>query len=921
MGVPVQTEDRGGVELRGRAVECATLDELLSAVRSGRSGALVVRGEAGCGKSALLDYVAARSDGCRLDRAVGVESEMELPYATLHQLCLPVLDRVEELPVPQREALQTAFGLSAGRQPDPFIVGLAVLTLLSGVAETEPLVCIVDDAHWLDHASALALAFVARRLDAESILLVFAERDENALRELDGLPELQLRGLSPSAARELIASSSLGPLDERVLDRIVAESRGNPLALLELPRGASSESLAGGFAPPDSTPLASRIEASFRGRVGRLPKDTQQLLLVGAAEPLGDPVLLWRAADGLGISAEAAGPAEAAELIEVGARVTFCHPLLRSAIYRAASPPDRRRAHEELAAATDPAIDPDRRAWHRAHATVAPNEEVAADLELSAGRAQGRGGLAAAAAFLERSAALTIEPSRRTERALAASAAGLQAGAFEAALGVLTTAETGALDELQRARVDLLRARIAAASSFGTAEDQLLRAAKQLEPLDADLARMTYLEAWGTALAAGELARAGTLRDVSRAVRSAPRPLHEPLSSDLLLDGLAQLIVEGLGPAAPTLRKAVSAFRDDELVLQLGAMAATAAAALWDMEGFHAVITRQLQLAREAGALALLATALQGAGIVLTWRGELSEAASVVAEADAVTRATGVHIAPYGAMLLAAYQGREDEAFPLFKTTIDDATASGEGLGVQYARWATAVLSNGLGHYEEALAAARKASDAVPELFVSHWALAELVEAGVRTGNAGLAAQAADRLVEATRPSGADWGLGIAARSKALASERSAAEPLYAEAIARLGRTPLRPELARAHLLYGEWLRREGRRVDAREQLRSAYEMLSDLGAEAFAERARRELAATGMTVRKRTDETRDQLTAQEQQIARLAASGHTNPEIGAQLFLSPRTVEWHLHKVFLKLDIHSRRELREALPSGAEAA
>ena len=920
MGVPVQT-DRGGFELRGRVVECATLDELLGAVRSGRSGALVVRGEPGCGKSALLDYVATRTEGCRLDRAVGVESEMELPFATLHQLCMPVLDRVEDLPGPQREALQTAFGLSAGRRPDPFIVGLAALTLLSEVAEKQPLVCLVDDAHWLDHASALALAFVARRLEAESILLVFAEREEGALRELDGLPELQLGGLSPSDARELVASSSLGPLDERVLDRIVAESRGNPLALVELPRSASSASLPGGFALPDSTPLASRIEASFRGRVGGLPEETQQLLLVGAAEPLGDPVLLWRAADGLGISAEAAGPAEAADLIEVGARVTFCHPLLRSAIYRAASAPDRRRAHEELAAATDPAIDPDRRAWHRAHATVEPDEEVAADLELSAGRAQARGGLAAAAAFLQRSAALTIDPSRRTDRALAASEASLQAGEFEPALAVLTTAETGALDELQRARVNLLRGRIAAASSFGTAADQLSQAAKQLEPLDADLARTTYLEAWGTALAAGELARAGTLRGVSQAVRSAPRPHHKPHSSDLLLDGLAQLIVEGLAPAAPTLRKAVSAFRDDELVLQWGAMAATAAAALWDMESFHAVITRQLQLAREAGALALLATALQGAGIVFTWRGDFMGAASVVAEADAVTHATGVQIAPYGAMLLAAYEGREDEAFPLLKTTIDHATASGEGLGVQYARWATAVLCNGLGHYGEALAAARQASEAAPELFVSHWALAELAEAGARTGDPRLAAEAAERLVEATSPSGADWGLGIAARSKALASEGGTAEALHVEAIARLGRTTIRPELARAHLLYGEWLRREGRRVDAREQLRSAYEMLSDFGAGAFIERARRELAATGLTVRKRTDETRHQLTAQEQQIARLAANGHTNPEIGAQLFLSPRTVEWHLHKVFAKLDISSRRQLREALPGDAHAA
>jgi DNA-binding CsgD family transcriptional regulator len=919
MGVQVPT-DPGGPKLRGREVECSRLDELLIALRSGQSGALVVHGEAGCGKSALLDYVAERSDGCRLDRAVGVQSEMELPFAKLHQLCMPVIDRVDRLPTPQGSALRTAFGLSDGRQPDPFLVGLAVLTLLSDVAETQPLVCLVDDAHWLDHASALVLAFVARRLEAESILILFAERDEYALQELAGLPELALAGLSRAHARELLASSSLGPLDERVLDRIVAESRGNPLALLELPRGDSPASLAGGFAVADSSPVASRVEASFRRRVDRLPEETQRMLLVGAAEPTGDPLLLWRACAELGIPVEAAAHAEAADLIAVGSRVTFRHPLLRSAIYSAAHPDERRHAHSALAKATDPDADPDRRAWHRAHAALSPDEEVAAELELSADRAQARGGLAAAAAFLQRAAVLTPEPPRRAERALAAAQACLQAGAFEAALAALATAEAGPLAELQYARVELLRGRIAAASSFGTAAEQLLGAAKQLEPLDLDLARATYLDAWGTAMAAGELARDGTLREVSRAVRSAPPSPHEPHPSDLLLDGLAQLIAEGLTTAAPTLRKALSA-RDDELVLQWGAMAATAAAALWDMESFHAVITRQLQLAREAGALALLSTALQGAGIVLTWRGDFSGAASVVAEAETVTGATGVHIAPYGAMLLAAYQGREDDPFPLLSRTIDDATASGEGLGVQYAHWATAVLCNGLGRYGEALAAARRSSDAVPELFVSHWALAELVEAGVRAGNADLAAEAAERLVEATAPSAADWGLGIAARSLALVSEDDAAEAMYEEAIARLGRTPLRPELARAHLLYGEWLRRAGRRVDARQNLRTAYEMFTSFGSDGFGERARRELLATGETVRKRTDETRGQLTPQEQQIARLAADGHTNPEIGAQLFLSSRTVEWHLHKVFTKLDISSRRQLRTELPVGAHGA
>ena len=907
-----------GPVLRGRAGERARLDALLSAVRRGESGALVLRGEAGMGKTALLEYAARLCEGCWVIRAGGVESEMELPFAALHQLCMPLLDGCERLPALQRDALRTAFGLTSGPRPDRFLVGLAVLTLLSDAAEPQPLICIVDDAQWLDRCSAQVLSFVARRLQAESVIVLFAERDQDQPTELTGLPELALQRLSDDDARELLASSTPGRLDERVRQRIIDEARGNPLALLELPRGVSSASLAGGFAVADSFPLVSRVEASYRRRVDRLPEETQRLLLLGAAEPTGDPMLLWRAAAVLGLPIEAAVPAEAADLIAVGTRVTFRHPLLRSAIYGAASADRRRNVHRALAEAIDATSDPDRRAWHRAQAALAPDEEVALELELSAGRAQARGGIAASAAFLQRSVALTVDPVRRAERALAAAQASLEAGGFDAALGVLATAEAGPLDELQRARVELLRGRIASGASFGSAAAQLLRAARQLEPLDADLARETYLEAWGTALAAGELARAGTLRDVSLAVRSAPPPAHEPLASDILLDGLAQLVAEGLEAAAPTLRKAVSAFRHDEKVFQFGAMATTAAAALWDLESWDAVITRQVQLVREAGALAQLATALQGKGIAVTWSGDFRAAASVIAEADAVTGATGIRIASYGGMLLAAYQGREAEASALLATTIENATASGEGLGVQFARWATAVLFNGLGRYEEALAAARQASDAAPELFISHWALAELVEACVRSGNLGLAAEGFERLVEAPSASRADWGLGIVARSRALVSGNETAEALYLEAITRLGRTPLRPELGRAHLVYGEWLRRENRRVDAREQLRTAYEMFISFGADAFAERTRRELLATGENVRKRSDETRDRLTAQEEQIARLAAAGQKNREIGAQLFLSPRTVEWHLHKVFAKLGVGSRSELRDALPDAA---
>src|SRR6185436_14633001 len=462
-----------GPVLRGRTSECARLDELLSAVRRGESGTLVLRGEAGMGKTALLDYASRSCEGCRVIRAGGVESEMELPFAALHQLCIPLLDGVERLPAPQRDALRTAFGLMSGPRPDRFLVGLAVLTLLSDAAEPQPLIWVVDDAQWLDRSSAQVLSFVARRLEAESVVVLFAERDQDQPTELAGLPELALQRLTDADARELLASSTPGRLDERVRQRMLDEAGGNPLALLELPSGASSASLAGGFAVADSLPLMSRVEASFRRRVDQLPEETQRLLLLAAAEPTGDPMLLWQAADALGLSIEAAAAAEAADLIAVGTRVTFRHPLLRSAIYRAASADRRRNAHRALAQATDTERDPDRRAWHRAHAALAPDEEVARELELSADRARARGGVAAAAAFLQRAVALTVDPARRAERALAAAQASLEAGAFDAALGVLATAEAGPLDECQRARLDLVRGRIAAASSTGSAAAQL----------------------------------------------------------------------------------------------------------------------------------------------------------------------------------------------------------------------------------------------------------------------------------------------------------------------------------------------------------------------------------------------------------------------------------------------------------------
>jgi DNA-binding CsgD family transcriptional regulator/tetratricopeptide (TPR) repeat protein len=906
---------------RGRSSERDLLDRLLENVRGGQSAVLVVRGDAGIGKTALLRHCAERASGFRLAQIAGVESEMELPFAGLHQLCAPMLGQLDALPRPQQRALRVALGLESGDAPDRFLVALGALTLLAEVAEKQPLLCFVDDAQWLDGASRQVLGFVGRRLLAESVAIVFAMREPGPYGELEGLPDLSLGGLGEEDARALLATVIPGRIDERVRDRIVAETRGNPLALLELPRGLTAAQLAGGFGLPEPLPLSGQIEESFQRRLEELPPETRLLLLVAAAEPVGDPALMWRAATRLGLASAALVTAAQDGLLDVGAQVRFRHPLVRSAVYRSASDDERRRVHRVLADVTDGTLEPDHRAWHRAQATRGPDEDVAAELERSAGRAQARGGLAAAAAFLGRAADLTIDAGLRAERMLAAAQANLQAGAFDAALRLLATAQAGPLDELGRARVDLLHAEVAYGQNRGSdAPLLLLQAARTLEPLDVRLSRETYLDAWSAALFAGRLASAGSLLEVSRAVRSAPEAADPPRPCDLLLDGFAQVFTDGRPAAAPVLQRAATAFAGPEVsveeVLRWGWLATAAAVFVWDYDTCLAVATREVQVARDAGALEVLAVGLNVLAQAVSLGGNFARAELLIAETDAVTEATGTRVAPYGALVRAAFRGQEAEASKLIDATIGEATRGGQGTAVQYAHWANAVVMNSLGRYEAALAAAVEASDDTPELFVATWALSELIEAASRTGNDELAARALTRLGEQTRSSDSEWALGIETRSRALLSEGEAAERSHREAITRLRRTRLRPELARAHLLYGEWLRREGRRVDAREQLRTAHDMLVAMGAAGFAERARHELLATGAKVRKRADAARDELTPQEELIARLARDGRTNPQIGAELYLSPRTVEWHLKKVFTKLGITSRRALHDALQS-----
>jgi DNA-binding CsgD family transcriptional regulator len=900
--------------LIGREREREVLDRLLDGVRGGRGGVLVADGEAGVGKTALLDYAVEAAREFRIARTSGVEGEMELPFAAVQQLCSPFLDLMDRLPQPQHEALGVAFGLITGPAPNPFLLGLAVLGLLSEAAEERPLLAVVDDAHWLDRASARTLAFVARRLLAEKIALVFAAREPGDL--FAGLPELHVLSLGHRDARTLLESALPARLDEHVLERIVVETRGNPLALLELPRGLSPTQLAGGFGLPAAVPLSASIEESFTRRLANLPGDARRLLLVAAADPVGDPALVWRAAQQLGIPGSVAETVEAEGLLELGARVVFRHPLVRSAVYRAAGLKERRAVHRALAEATDPEIDPDRRAWHRAQAASMPDEDVAAELERSAGRAQARGGLAAVAAFLERAAALTPEPTHRAQRLLAAAAATRDAGDLEAALGLLDDVEAGVLDELGRARVDLLRAQIALEQRRGGDAGRLfLSAAKRLEPLEPELARETYLDALAGAMAS-DVEVVGGAPAVAEAARAAPPGTAPPRTVDVVLDAFATRLTDGYAAAAPTLARAL------ELLLAIdvsdegvgrwfspssGRNGNIVALEMWDEEALHLLAARQVQVARDTGALVHLQFALSFLARTHMLAGELTAATLMIDEARLIAEATGNPPLVNAPMILAAWRGDEAQASELIDATSEEA-ATRRWTSNNYAR---SVLYNGLGRHDAARDAAWEAFQPDP-IGYGTYLLPELAEAASKTADRAQLESALEWLSERTSVISSGWASGIETRVRALLSEGEVADSLYRESIAHLSGTRVRLELARTHLLYGEWLRRERRRLDARKQLRTALEAFTRMGAQAFARRAERELLATGERARKRTVDTLDQLTPQETQIARLAANGNTNREIAAQLFISPSTVEYHLRKAFRKLDVKSRTQLAQ---------
>jgi DNA-binding CsgD family transcriptional regulator len=910
--------------LVGRDAECAAVDRLLRQVRDGASGALVVRGDPGIGKSAILDYAAQAAAGFLLVAVTGIESEMEVAFAALQQVCAPLTKHLGQLPPPQAEALRVALGLSSSAPPDRFLAGLGVLSLAAEAADAQPVLCVIDDAQWIDQTSLQALAFAARRLYGESVAMIFATRTGVRLPDLAGLPELVLGGLPDPDARAVLAAVVPGRLDERVRDRIVAEAAGNPLALLEFSREVTAAGdLAGGFgvSPWMVRPLADRVAERFLARIVTLPAATRRLLLLAAAEPLGDPGLLKRAGDRLGMSIADLAPAESEGLVRLGDRVTFRHPLVRSAIYRSAPVADRQAAHAALAEATDAEHDIDRRVWHRAHATFGPDEVVADELERSAGRAQARGGPAAAAAFLERAAALTADPRRRARLLLASAESKYDAIARHNAEAMVAVIDAGKLDDLDRARLERLSARtVLAARSGSEAPRLLLRAARRLEPLSALLARDTYLDAFAAAMIIGPRALGDGWPELGRSALEASPARDSADPGNLLLRGLALQVTGGYAASVPTLRQALQGFLavpvppgDTSAALWL---ACRTAMNLWDDEAWHQLAGRMVASARDGGALtgsplsALVASTLLG--------GDFAEAASLIEETNVITAQTGEAVPMHGPMALAAWQGRDPlTAVPARALAAAPGAAPRGGTLGSISSYTTALYNNGFGRYQEALTAASIASEQAEVLGFALWALPELVEAAARSGEREVAAEGLERLRATSGPSATDWALGIEARCHALVladGNDPAAEERYTESIDRLGRTRIATHLARSRLLYGEWLRREKRRIDARAQLRAAREMFTRMGADGFAARAERELAATGERVRKRGVQRALELTPQEAQIARLASEGQSNPEIAAQLFLSPRTVEYHLHKIFTKLDITARGQLPRAL-------
>jgi DNA-binding CsgD family transcriptional regulator len=906
-------------DLIGRAEECAVLDGLLGSARAGMSGTLVLRGEPGIGKTALIDYAIAEAADMQVVVLGGIESEVELGFAALQRVLIPILHWIDRLPPSQRGALNAAFGLAGDKQPDRFMVGMAALTLAAESASRQPMLWVVDDAQWVDRESINAFAFCGRRFRADPVALIFAERDTpEASRALDGFPVLQLSGLAEPHAQALLAAVTESRLDPRVADRLISETAGNPLALAELGKELTSGQLTGAMALPEPLPLTRRLEERFLRQVRSLPASSQLLLLLAAAEPTGDPALLWSAAAVLGVSVDAAEGAEAANLLSLLPRVTFRHPLIRSAVYSGARAADRRRVHRALAEVTRGNIDADRRAWHQAAAAIRPDEEVAAALERSAVRASLQGGRSAEAAFLSRAADLTPSRGRAAERRVAAAAAAIAAGSALQAQSLLDVARPDLREPRMRANAERLMAN--SWTLLGRTSESvpiLISAALGLRPFDTHLSRRTMLEAFEAAALSGALSVVPG--DVARAaISDIDDSSDDGTVVDALLAALATYATAGYPAAVPLLRRAGTAMSADDVppvvVIRWALLANLVTQALWDQAANQDLMSRLAALSRSVGSLHRLLVALHGCATAELWAGRIDLAEVHMAEAKELARAAGNPMSALMDLGITAWQGNDAEARATGEETLTLSAELGLGVVVSMVDLALLALDLGTGDYRAALGHARAVFDADP-VGSGNLVLADMIEAAVRVDDREAATAALERLAERAPASGSDWALGLLARSQALLAADDTAELLYLEAIRRLELTGMAVEKARTRLLYGEWLRRQKRRADARDELRIAYNTFVTIGADGLAERARNELLATGEHARKRTVETSNDLTPQEAHVARLAAAGATNPEIAARLFISASTVEYHLRKVFRKLAVTSRRQLRHALP------
>ena len=900
--------------LAGRTAECQELDRLLEAARDGLSAVLVMRGEPGIGKTALLEHAAQSATDFEVARVSGIESEVELGYAGLHQMLLPFLPRTDVLPAPQRHALDAAFGLVGGPPPSPFLITLAVLTLVAHVAADRPLLCIVDDAQWIDEESMTALASVARRLHADGIAMIITVREPAARRvPLERLPTLEVTGLPPDAAREVVlaALDTRLPARHRIADRIVSESRGNPLGLLALAKDVTPDDLGERAALMNPIPIGSRLEARYRLQTRSLPNPTQTLLLTAAADPTGNPDLLWHAGELLAFGPSDAGVPGLGELLDIATPIAFHHPLVRSAIYYASTPAERRRVHAALADVTNPVTDQDRRAWHRAASTVDVDEQVAQELEAAASRARERGGLAGAAALLERAAHLTPESSTRAERLVVAAEAEWMAGSEARTLGLVKEAAPHIADPSTRARARRLEAAVMANRTSGLAPWlQLITEARGMTAPDGRFVRSTLLDALAANMPflepVEELARIGLTVPLA--------PGHEPTAPDLLLDGLCLAFGQrDDAAAAPLLRRSFAELDfsgqnpiDAYTLLLCGCMGA---AAIGDFDALRDIGHRLESFGRELGAP--LPVYIGQSAIVSADHGT-GDLASALRRWNFDGQAIRDAMPPemfIGDVAALAWRGDEQAARAL-ETQQARWMADHNRIGYQpLLDWALGVLEIGLGNYDAAYERSNAARSGA-YLFRDQVML-DLVEAAARTDRTEVAHATVDQIAGRAQVNDTPLFAGFLARSRALVADDGRAESLYREAIDRFQVASAPLHIARAQLVYGEWLRRQKRRTDARDQLADAYNAFLVMGAGAFAERARNELAAAGQTLGKRKPDTSHHLTPQEERIARLAATGDTNAEIAEKMFLSSATVEYHLRKVYRKLGITSRRHLR----------